>query len=89
MSLPMSWRDERGKGEAFPARIGRKPGFAIGLALFMVLLAGGISIYLSSSLSRGTQVIETESEEIEHVNRLHTMMNHAIEEDRRSTSCGA
>ncbi len=74
----MSWRDERGKGEAFPARIGRKLGFAIGLALFMVLLVGGISIFLSSSISRGTQVIKAESEEIEHVNRLHIMTHHVV-----------
>src|ERR1700693_6153508 len=75
----MSWRDERGKGEAFPARIGRQLGFAIGLALFMVLLVGGISIFLSSSISRGTQVIKAESEEIEDVNRLHVMMHHVVE----------
>ena len=78
MGLLMDWRGERGKGEAFPARIGRKLGFATGLALFLVLLVGGISMFLSSSISRGTQVIKAESEEIEHVNRLHVMTHHVV-----------
>jgi nitrate/nitrite-specific signal transduction histidine kinase len=75
----MRWREQRGKGEAFPARIGRKLGFAMGLALFLVLLVGGISIFLSSSISRDTKAIKAQSEEIEHVNRLHTMMHHLVE----------
>ena len=79
MDLLMRWRDERGTGEAFPARIGRKLGFAMGLALFLVLLVGGISLFLSSSISRGTQVIKAQSEEIEDVNRLHTTMHHVVE----------
>ena len=79
MGLLMGRREERGKGEAFPARIGRKLGFAMGLALFLVLLVGGISLFLSSSISRGTKVIKAQSEEIEDVNRLHTMMHHVIE----------
>jgi CHASE3 domain sensor protein len=88
MDLLMSWREERGKGEAFPARIGRKLGFAMGLALFLVLLVGGISIFLSSSISRGAKVIKAQSEEIEDVNRLLTMMHHAIEEDQRVVVLG-
>ena len=88
MGLLMGRREERGKGEAFPTRIGRKLGFAMGLALFLVLLVGGISIFLSSSISRGTKVIKAESEEIEHVNRLHIMMHHAIEEDQRVVVLG-
>ena len=79
MGILMRWREERGKGEAFPTRIGRKLGFAMGLALFLVLLVGGISIFLSSSISRGTQVIKAQSEEIEDVNRSHTMMHHVVE----------
>jgi len=79
MGLLMGRREERGKGEAFPARIGRKLGFAMGLALFLVLLVGGISIFLSSSISRGTKVIKAQSEEIEDVNRLHTMTHHLVE----------
>src|SRR5574341_2380002 len=78
-SFLMSWRDERGKGEAFPARIGRKLGFAMGLALFLVLLVGGVSLFLSSSISHGTKVIKAQSEEIEDVNRLHTMTHHVVE----------
>jgi len=79
MDLLMRWREEGGKGEAFPARIGRKLGFAMGLALFLVLLVGGISIFLSSSISRGTKVIKAQSDEIEYVNQLHTLMHHAVE----------
>ncbi len=79
MGLLMDRREERGKHEAFPARIGRKLGFAMGLALFLVLLVGGISIFLSSSISRGTKVIKAQSEEIEDVNRLHTTTHHLVE----------
>ncbi len=79
MGLLMGRREERGKGEAFPARIGRKLGFAMGLALFLVLLVGGISMFLSSSISRGTRVIKAESDEIEYVNHLHTLMHHGVE----------
>jgi len=88
MGLLMGRREERGKGEAFPARIGRKLGFAMGLALFLVLLVGGISIFLSSSISRGTKVIKAQSEEIEDVNRLHTKIHHAIEENHRVVVLG-
>jgi len=79
MGLLMRSREERGKGEAFPARVGRKLGFAMSLALFLVLLVGGISLFLSSSISRGTQVIKAQSEEIEDVNRLHTTTHHLVE----------
>jgi nitrate/nitrite-specific signal transduction histidine kinase len=51
----------------------------MGLALFLVLLVGGISMLLSSFISRGTQVIKAQSEEIEDVNRLHTTTHHLVE----------
>jgi hypothetical protein len=79
MGLLMSWRAERGKGEVFPARIGRKSGLAMGLALLLVLLVGGISIVLSLAISGGTKLIKSESDEIEYVNQLHTLMHHAVE----------
>jgi hypothetical protein len=53
-----------------------------------VLLVGGISIFLSSSISRGTKVIKAQSEEIEDVNRLHTKIHHAIEENHRVVVLG-
>ena len=79
MGLLMGRREERGKGEAFPARIGRKLGLAMGLALLLVLLVGGISIVLSLAISGGTKLIKSESDEIEYVNQLHTLMHHAVE----------
>jgi len=79
MDLLMGRREERGKGEGFPARIGRKLGLAMGLALLLVLLVGGISIVLSLAISGGTRLIKSESDEIENVNQLHTLMHHAVE----------
>ena len=79
MDLLMAGREERGRGETFPARIGRKSGLAMGLALLLVLLVGGISIVLSLAISGGTKLIKSESDEIEYVNQLHTLMHHAVE----------
>ena len=79
MDLLMGGREERANGETFPARIGRKLGLAMGLALLLVLLVGGISIVLSLAISGGTKLIKSESDEIEYVNQLHTLMHHAVE----------
>lgn len=79
MDLLRRWRKDRAKDEAFPARIGRKLGLAMGLALLLVLLVGGISIVLSLAISGGTKLIKSESDEIEYVNQLHTLMHHAVE----------
>jgi hypothetical protein len=54
----MGRREERGRGETFPARIGRKSGLAMGLALLLVLLVGGISIVLSLAISGATKLIK-------------------------------
>jgi nitrate/nitrite-specific signal transduction histidine kinase len=78
MGLLMRWRENGGKNEAFPTRMAQRWGLAIGLALFLVLLVGGISIFLSTSISRDTKVIEAESGEMEHVNRLHIMTHHVV-----------
>jgi len=78
VNLLTSWREERGIDEVFPALIGRRLGLAMSLALFLVLLVGGASLFLSSSISRGTKVIKAESEEIEHVKRLHTITHHVV-----------
>ena len=78
VNLLTSWREERGIDEIFPALIGRRLGLAMSLALFLVLLVWGISLFRSSSISRGTKVIKAESEKIEHVKRLHTMTHHVV-----------
>lgn len=75
----MGWRSGHTRNEAFPGRIGRKLGLAMGLALFLVLSVGGISIFLSNSISRGAKAIKADSDDIEHVNRLHITMHHAVE----------
>lgn len=74
----MRWREYGGKNKAFPTRMAQRWGLAIGLALFLVLLVGGISIFLSISISRDTKGIEAESGEMEHVNRLHIMTHHVV-----------
>ena len=78
MGLLMRWREHGGKNKAFPTRMAQRWGLAIGLALFLVLLVGGISIFLSTSISRDTKVIQAESGEMEHVNRLHNMTHHVV-----------
>jgi len=75
----MGWRKDHSKSEAFPARIGRRLGLAMGLALVLVLVVGGITIFLSSSILSSAKVIKDVSDEIEHGNRWHTMMHHAVE----------
>ncbi len=64
----------------FPHKIGRRLTLTLGFLITVVLLVGGLSLYLAKSISQSTDKIKKIGEEIEHIDRAHFAMHHLIEQ---------
>lgn len=59
------------QGSDFRGRISHRLSFLFGLLVFVVLLVGGVSLYLSRSISLGAEAIRWESQQIDAADRIH------------------
>lgn len=81
---------EKGRLEnvSFPGKIGRRLTLALGFLVLVVLLVGGISLYLAKSISETTDKIKTITGRIEQSDRIHFTMHHLIEQMNRAIISG-
>lgn len=63
---------------SFPRRINQRLTLIFGLSFFLVLLVGGVSLYLTRSIFVGAEEIRRESERIEVADRIHSTIHHFI-----------
>lgn len=68
----------RSPAQAFPGRMGRRVGIALGLGFGLVLLVGGISLQLARSIWLSTEEIKRQSRRMEVMDRLHASLHHWI-----------
>lgn len=62
----------------FPGRISRRLSLLFGVLVFVVLLVGAASLYLSYSILRGAEAIRWESEQIDVADRIHSTIHHFL-----------
>ncbi|MFQ5842769.1 MAG: HAMP domain-containing protein, partial [Thermodesulfobacteriota bacterium] len=72
----------------FPHKIGRRLTLTLGFLITVVLLVGGLSLYLARSISQSTKKIKGIGEEIEHIDRAHFVMHHLIEQAYKAIITG-
>ncbi len=72
----------------FPHKIGRRLTLALGFLIIVVLLVGGLSLYLAKSISESTDDVRGLAEEIERIDRIHFTMHHLIEQFNRAMISG-
>ena len=65
-------------GSEFPGRINRRLSLIFGVLFFVVLLVGGVSLYLARSIFISTEEIRRESERIDLVERIHSAIHHFV-----------
>lgn len=70
---------------SFPSKIGRRLTIALGFFIASVLLVGGVSLYLATAVTEGTDKIKGVAEEIEATERVHDTMHHLIEQLNRAS----
>ncbi|MBI2998784.1 MAG: HAMP domain-containing protein [Deltaproteobacteria bacterium] len=72
----------------FPGRINRRLSLLFGFLVFLVLLAGGVSLYLSYSISLGAETIRWESQQIDVADRIHSTIHHFLAAIQRAKILG-
>src|SRR3972149_5017366 len=72
----------------FRGRISHRLSFVFGFLVFVVLLAGGVSLYLSRSISLGAEAIRWESQQIDVADRIHSTIHHFLSALQRAKLLG-
>jgi len=75
-------------GYEFRGKISRRLSLIFGFLVFVVLLAGGASLYLSRSISLGAEGIRWESQQIDVADRIHSTIHHFLSALQRAKILG-
>ena len=65
-------------GPYFPGRINRRLSVIFGILFFVVLLVGGISLYLARSIFLSAEEIRRESERVDLIDQIHSTIHHFV-----------
>lgn len=79
---------DRPGSQSFPGRIGYRSTVALGFLMAVILLVGGVSLYLASKITQNTDKIKTISGKIEHTDHMHFFMDHLVAEINRAIILG-
>ena len=66
------------EGSDFRGRISHRLSLIFGFLFLVVLLVGGVSLYLARSIFISTEEIRRESEQIDLVDRIHSAIHHYV-----------
>lgn len=79
---------DRPGSQSFPGKIGYRFSVALGFLMAVILLVGGVSLYLASKITQCTDKIKTIAEEIEHADHMHFFMDRLVAEINRAIKLG-
>jgi nitrate/nitrite-specific signal transduction histidine kinase len=89
-SLPVSWTDNpaMAKNTVFVGRIHRKLSLVFGCLFLLMVLGGGISLYLAGSLLLQSQQTAKQSEQVYAIANMHSSLHHFFSSMQRARLTG-